>query len=200
MECIDGGDRPTCSTRTDWIAVGMKVPGIAGGSVTRMKLPGRRINNLWHSQMSTPQTSDTLFRLLISVIERCMLDGDRAPGDLVLDPTCGGATTAVAAEKWGTALDYLRHVAGRGVHSTTTTLHQRPFPTGLWPTQPTAHAKKRNSPTSRKLCRPRTDGATTPLKGSYTNVSAKSRQACLAYDLKTLTPFCWWTSRARSVP
>ena len=63
------------------------------------ELPGRRINNLWHSQMHATdkryvvQTAD-------QVIERCILMATD-PGDLVLDPTCGGATTAVAAEKWG---------------------------------------------------------------------------------------------------
>ena len=63
------------------------------------EIPGRRINNMWHQQMSASdkryvvQTADT-------VIERCVLMATE-PGDLVFDPTCGGATTAVAAEKWG---------------------------------------------------------------------------------------------------
>lgn len=35
-----------------------------------------------------------------SVIERCLLM-TTDPGDLVLDPTCGGGTTAFVAEKWG---------------------------------------------------------------------------------------------------
>ena len=35
-----------------------------------------------------------------SVIERCLLMSTD-PGDLVFDPTCGGGTTAVAAETWG---------------------------------------------------------------------------------------------------
>jgi adenine-specific DNA-methyltransferase len=34
------------------------------------------------------------------VVERCILMTTK-PGDLVLDPTCGGGTTAIAAEKWG---------------------------------------------------------------------------------------------------
>ncbi len=34
------------------------------------------------------------------VIERCLLM-TTAPGDLVMDPTCGSGTTAFAAEKWG---------------------------------------------------------------------------------------------------
>ena len=34
------------------------------------------------------------------VIQRCMLMATD-PGDLVLDPTCGGGTTAYVAEKWG---------------------------------------------------------------------------------------------------
>ena len=63
------------------------------------EVPGRRMTNMWHRQMSTSdkryvvQTAD-------SVIERCLLMATD-PGDLVFDPTCGGATTATAAEKWG---------------------------------------------------------------------------------------------------
>lgn len=73
------------------------------GSTLRWKrceneIPGRR-NNMWQQQMSASdkryvvQTADT-------VVERCVLMATD-PGDLVLDPTCGGATTALAAEKWG---------------------------------------------------------------------------------------------------
>ena len=63
------------------------------------EIPGRRIHNIWYSKMSASdkryvvQTADR-------VIERCVLMATD-PGDLVFDPTCGGATTAVAAEKWG---------------------------------------------------------------------------------------------------
>ena len=63
------------------------------------EVPGRRINNMWHRQRFASdkryvvQTAD-------SVIERCVLMATD-PGDLVFDLTCGGATTAVAAEKWG---------------------------------------------------------------------------------------------------
>ena len=63
------------------------------------EVPGRRINNMWYKPMAATdkryvvQTADT-------VIERCLLMATD-PGDLVFDPTCGGATTAVASEKWG---------------------------------------------------------------------------------------------------
>ena len=63
------------------------------------EVPGRSINNIWHRQMYAGdkryvvQTADR-------VIERCILMAT-SPGDLVLDPTCGGGTTALAAEKWG---------------------------------------------------------------------------------------------------
>ncbi len=63
------------------------------------EVPGRRINNIWQRQRYSSdkryvvQTAD-------SVIERCILM-TTDPGDLVFDPTCGGATTALAAEKWG---------------------------------------------------------------------------------------------------
>jgi adenine-specific DNA-methyltransferase len=37
---------------------------------------------------------------LTKVVERCLLMSTD-PGDLVLDPTCGSATTAYVAEQWG---------------------------------------------------------------------------------------------------
>ena len=63
------------------------------------EVPGRQVHNIWHEQMSASdkryvvQTSD-------SVTERCVLMATD-PGELVFDPTCGGATTALTAEKWG---------------------------------------------------------------------------------------------------
>ena len=63
------------------------------------EIPGRRIHNLWASQMSA---SDLKYVVETSttVIERCILMSSD-PGDLVLDITCGGGTTAYVAEKWG---------------------------------------------------------------------------------------------------
>ena len=63
------------------------------------EIAGRRINNLWHRMM---RSSDKRYvvQTANSVIERCLLMATD-PGDLVLDPTCGGATTAYSAERWG---------------------------------------------------------------------------------------------------
>lgn len=60
--------------------------------------PGRRLTNIWGKQVRPKkvyvvQTAD-------STIERCILMTSD-PGDLVLDPTCGGGTTAYVAEMWG---------------------------------------------------------------------------------------------------
>ena len=63
------------------------------------EVPGRRIHNLWHRQMSTSDKRYVV-QTANSVIERCLLMATE-PGDLVLDPTCGGATTAYSAERWG---------------------------------------------------------------------------------------------------
>ena len=63
------------------------------------EVPGRRINNLWHRQMSTSDKRYVV-QTANSVIERCLLMATD-PGDLVLDPTCGGGTTAFSAERWG---------------------------------------------------------------------------------------------------
>ena len=57
------------------------------------------LNHLWHDVIGaqnpiyTVQTNDI-------VIQRCLLM-TTAPGDLVLDPTCGSGTTAYVAEGWG---------------------------------------------------------------------------------------------------
>ena len=63
------------------------------------EVPGRKINNIWHSQMS-PSDKHFIVETAEPVIERCILMATD-PGDLVLDPTCGSGTTAFVAEKWG---------------------------------------------------------------------------------------------------
>lgn len=63
------------------------------------EIPGRRIHNIWHQKMS-PSDKRYVVQTADIVIERCLLMSTD-PGDLVFDPTCGGATTALAAERWG---------------------------------------------------------------------------------------------------
>ena len=88
----------------DHLAESNRLSAARTNSILRWKLyedevPGRKIHNLWFRQMSAfdkryvVQTAD-------SVIERC-IQMTTDPGDLVLDPTCGGATTAAMAERWG---------------------------------------------------------------------------------------------------
>ena len=77
---------------------------LVGGTGLRWKkyeseMPGRRINNLWHRQMQ-PSDKRYVVQTADRVIERCILMATD-PGDLVFDPTCGGATTALVAERWG---------------------------------------------------------------------------------------------------
>ena len=92
---MDGMDRLAALGRLD---------GAGTGSALRWKhyedeVPGRRIHNLWHQQMSASDKRYVV-QTANSVIERCLLMATD-PGDLVLDPTCGGATTAYSAERWG---------------------------------------------------------------------------------------------------
>ena len=63
------------------------------------EIPGRKVNNLWAQQMSA---SDLHYAVetASSVVERCILMATD-PGDLVMDLTCGGGTTAYVAEQWG---------------------------------------------------------------------------------------------------
>ena len=63
------------------------------------EMPGRRLHNMWAQQMSA-KDKRYVVQTAESVIERCLLMSTD-PGDLVFDPTCGGATTALVAERWG---------------------------------------------------------------------------------------------------
>ncbi len=61
--------------------------------------PVTALTNLW---ADTSAPSDKVYAVQTSnkVIQRCILAATE-PGDLVLDPTCGGGTTAYVAEQWG---------------------------------------------------------------------------------------------------
>lgn len=63
------------------------------------EVPGRKLNNLWCTQMS-PSDMHFVVETAESVMARCMLMATD-PGDLVLDPTCGSGTAAAVAERWG---------------------------------------------------------------------------------------------------
>lgn len=63
------------------------------------EVPGRRIHNVWHQQMRE-MDKRYVVQTANRVIERCILMATD-PGDLILDPTCGGGTTAYSAERWG---------------------------------------------------------------------------------------------------
>jgi adenine-specific DNA-methyltransferase len=62
------------------------------------------LTNVWNDTGSAGYSNQDPKRYVVqtdtSVIERCLLMCTD-PGDLVLDPTCGGGTTAYVAEKWG---------------------------------------------------------------------------------------------------
>ena len=67
--------------------------------IYRNEMPGRRVTNHWAATIAASdkryaaQTGDL-------AIARCILMTTK-PGDLVLDPTGGGGTTALVAERWG---------------------------------------------------------------------------------------------------
>ena len=63
------------------------------------EMPGKRIHNVWSSQMN-PNDLHYVVETAESVVERCLLMSTD-PSDLVLDITCGSGTTAFVAEKWG---------------------------------------------------------------------------------------------------
>ncbi|MBI3106975.1 MAG: site-specific DNA-methyltransferase [Candidatus Rokubacteria bacterium] len=61
--------------------------------------PVSALTNLW-SDTSAPSDKVYVVQTSTKVVQRCVLM-TTDPGDLVLDPTCGGGTTAYVAEHWG---------------------------------------------------------------------------------------------------
>jgi adenine-specific DNA-methyltransferase len=61
--------------------------------------PAYAIHNIW-ADVGGATNKGYVVETSPKVIERCMLMTTE-PGDLVLDPTCGGGTTAIVAEEWG---------------------------------------------------------------------------------------------------
>jgi len=64
--------------------------------------PVRPIANFWSDVRFSSRAEDKAYvvQTASKVIQRCLLM-TTDPGDLVLDPTCGGGTTAYVAEQWG---------------------------------------------------------------------------------------------------
>lgn len=64
--------------------------------------PFQELGNIWTDTSTGNFTEDKLYVVKTpnKAIERCILMATR-PGDLVLDPTCGGGTTAHMSERWG---------------------------------------------------------------------------------------------------
>jgi adenine-specific DNA-methyltransferase len=63
------------------------------------EFPYRDINNLWDG-FGGAKDKRYVVQTNVDVIKRCILLTSQ-PGDLILDPTCGGGTTATAAEELG---------------------------------------------------------------------------------------------------
>ena len=61
--------------------------------------PVQSLTNLWDDTRGE-MNSVYVVQTSTKVIQRCMLM-TTDPGDIVLDPTCGGGTTAYVAEQWG---------------------------------------------------------------------------------------------------
>ena len=62
--------------------------------------PFMDFTNNWYDTMNSFEEKSYVVQTNLIVIQRCLLM-TTDPGDLVLDPTCGGGTTAYVAEQWG---------------------------------------------------------------------------------------------------
>ena len=87
----------------DRLAALDRLAAVDGGSLRwkwyENEMPGRQIGNLWPQQMSASDQQYVVETAEVA-IERCILMTTN-PGDLVMDITCGGGTTAYVAEQWG---------------------------------------------------------------------------------------------------
>ncbi|MDD3149365.1 MAG: site-specific DNA-methyltransferase [Candidatus Gastranaerophilales bacterium] len=76
---------------------------ITGNTLRYMRyfddFPFYPLTNIWSEQLSE-QNKDYVVQTAAEVIKRCLLMTSD-PGDIVLDPTCGGGTTAYVSEQWG---------------------------------------------------------------------------------------------------
>jgi adenine-specific DNA-methyltransferase len=110
------GRKFTCPPNTHW------KPGVKSGGMQRLAdahrlmlvgntleykryvedSPVYLLDNIWNDTAISGFSRKKQYVVETSpkVIERCILM-TTAPGDLVLDPTCGNGTTAYVAEKWG---------------------------------------------------------------------------------------------------
>jgi adenine-specific DNA-methyltransferase len=61
--------------------------------------PYTSLTNFW-TDTSAPSDKHYVVQTSVKVVQRCILM-TTDPGDLVFDPTCGGGTTALVAERWG---------------------------------------------------------------------------------------------------
>jgi len=79
---------------------------ISGSSIAYRRYisdyPAMAISNFWSDTGTGSFTDEKLYVVQTGTktIQRCLLMATD-PGDLVLDPTCGGGTTAYVAEQWG---------------------------------------------------------------------------------------------------
>lgn len=86
------------------LAAAKRLQPYASGSTLRYVLknsdyPVTPINNVWQDT-SAPPDKQYVVQTSTLVVQRCLLM-TTDPGDLVLDITCGGGTTAYVAEQWG---------------------------------------------------------------------------------------------------
>jgi adenine-specific DNA-methyltransferase len=110
---IEGTEyRPSITNRWKTSEDGMRRLGYAsrleprGSSLSYVRFiddfPAIAINNIWSDVKFSSRAEDKTYIVQTSArtVQRCILMATD-PGDLVLDPTCGSATTAFAAEQWG---------------------------------------------------------------------------------------------------
>lgn len=76
---------------------------IEGGSLVYKlyfdDFPYKKLTNLWH-ELAPSYQKYYVVQTTTQVLEKCILM-TTAPGDLIIDPTCGSGTTAYVAEQWG---------------------------------------------------------------------------------------------------
>jgi len=101
--CDRGGHWRISKQGLDRLAALGRLIATADGSLRWKRysdeIPGRRINNQWHTPMPAKQKRYPV-QTSENVLERCILMTTE-PGDLVLDPTGGSGVTAAVCEKWG---------------------------------------------------------------------------------------------------
>ena len=190
-----------------WSNVDDKVTEARAGQLSvkifRSEMPGKRITNHWGKKIQ-PQDKRYPVQTGDLAIQRCILMTTK-PGDLVLDPTGGGGTTALVAERWGRrwiSIDSSRESIA--VTRERVLVHNYPMHLLIGSTKGFEEEQRRRAAAEQELIERMPAGELDPATGFVVDRMPYVSAATLAYaersDKKTEREVTWLVDRTAGRP